>query len=149
MSASANSTVLARVPWFKGASILAWGIGALFTSLFIAQLVPGITALSTYIIAGALQILLTFAERPLWRLIMRRDNGRLVSVAIAATIVDALFNAAGIYPYIPRIAQTDVGRMLISAFHLAPDIGPTIAFLLAGAIGTFAASLSEALWETQ
>lgn len=136
------------LPWSKIASIAAW-IGGVFTTyLFFHAAMPELPNLAALVGAGVIQWTLTLAERPLWRALLKRSDGRMAGVAIVITLIDAMLNAAGIYPFTSRLAQTDLGRMLAEVFHVQAAVSAEPSFLVAFLIGLLVASLPEALWES-
>ncbi len=144
---AATGTTASRFNSDKLAAYLSWLASAVFTAMFFRQ-----TGLAIYIaipIAFVVQFLFTKAERPLWRLILRRPNGSGPILGILITILDAGFNAAGIYKYIPNIASTDFGQMLIVGFGLNPEIGLGSSILAAFVIGAVSAGLYEYLTERE
>ncbi len=136
------------ISWSKFASAAAW-IGGVFTTyLFFHAAMP---ELSPFIAVGAaalVQWTLTLAERPLWRFLLKRSGGKMAGVAVVITLVDTLLNAAGVYPFTSRLAQTDLGRMLAEVFNVQAAISAQPSFLVALLIGLLIASLPEALWES-
>jgi hypothetical protein len=135
------------IDWNKVAAIVAWAGGAFTTYLFFARAMPSVGWLVSGVLAGCTQWLLTIAERPLWRVLLRRKGGRFVLLGIVVTLVDGLLNAGGLYPYMSRLEQTDVGKMVSDVLHVQQAMTPTSAFLLALAIGLVIAGLPEYLWE--
>lgn len=133
--------------WSKVASIVAW-IGGVFTTwLFVAASAPTLPWYVGILAAGLMQWVLTIAERPLWRVLLRRRGGRFVILGIVVTFVDGVFNAAGIYPHVGRLTQTGVGKMLAEVLSVNQTMTPRDSFLLALAIGLVVAGLPEYLWE--
>ena len=134
--------------WSKIAAIAAW-IGGVFTTyLFFHAAMPELPNLVTLAAATVVQWTLTLAERPLWRFLLKRSGGRMAGVAIVITLIDALLNAAGVYPFTSRLAQTDLGRMLAEVFGVQAAMSAQPSFLVAFLIGLLVASLPEALWES-
>jgi hypothetical protein len=138
-----------RLSWNRIASIIAWLIGVLFTYLVLAAAAPDLGWLWVLIIALGGQLLLTIAEKPLWKWILRRKGGKLVVFGVGVTLIDGGINAGGIYPYVPRLADTSIGKMLIEVFELSPKISTPAAALLALAFGLLIAGLAEYLWELE
>lgn len=136
-----------RLDTYRIAAVIAWLLGCFTTYLFIARAAPDVSWLVSAAIAAAAQWLLTIAERPLWRFLLRRRGGRLVALGVVVTLLDGLLNAGGIYPYMGRLAQTDVGVMLSELLRVEQAMSSTSAFLLAFAIGLVVAGLPEYLWE--
>jgi hypothetical protein len=134
--------------WTKIAAVVAWLGGVFTTYLFLHVAMPELSIVAAVVIAGALQWTLTLAERPLWRALLKRSGGRMAGVAVVVTILDALLNAAGVYPFMSRLAQTGLGQMLSEVFGVQPTMGTRAAFLVAFLLGLLAASLPEALWES-
>ena len=133
--------------WSKIAAIAAW-IGGVFTTwLFIATAAPDMPWYIGLLAAGFIQWMLTIAEKPLWRVMLRRKGGKFVILGIIMTCIDGVLNAAGIYPYVGRLAQTNVGTMLSEVLGVSQTMGTRSAFLLAFAIGLVIAGLPEYLWE--
>ena len=136
------------IAYHRIAAIVAWVLGTFTTYLFFARAMPEAGWFVNALLAGGVQWLLTMAERPLWRFLLRRKNGRFVVLGAIVTFVDGLFNAGGLYPYMGRLAQTDVGAMVAQVLHIRQAMDPMSAFLLALAIGIVLASLPEYLWES-
>jgi hypothetical protein len=145
--ASAPSTQRA-IQWNKITAGVAWLGGVFTTYLFFHVAMPELPIAIAAIAAALVQWVLTRAERPLWRYLLKRNGGKFASVAVVVTLIDALLNAAGIYPFTNRLAQTDLGRMLAEVFAVQPTMGTRAAFLTAFVIGLLVASLPEALWES-
>jgi hypothetical protein len=140
-------TTHGRFSYNRIAAVMAWLIGLFFTYLFLSRLMPAAGMVVALVIAAVIQILLTLVERPLWRLLSRRKGGRFMFIAIIATFCDAAVNAGGMYPYVPRISNTDVGKMLIEVFQLNPTMSASAAMGIAFFLGLLAAGAPEALWE--
>ena len=137
-----------EVPWNRIAATAAWLGGVVTTYLFFQAAMPELHMLIALALAGMLQWILTLAERPLWRALLKRGGGKFASVALVVTLFDALLNAAGIYPFTSRLAQTDLGRMLSEVFGVQASVGSQPAFMIAFLAGLLVASLPEALWES-
>lgn len=134
--------------WSKIAATTAW-IGGVFTTyLFFHAAMPELPNIAALVAAGVIQWTLTLAERPLWRALLKRSGGKMAGVAIVITLIDAMLNAAGVYPFTSRLAQTDLGRMLAEVFHVQAAMSAEPSFLVAFLIGLLVASLPEALWES-
>jgi hypothetical protein len=138
-----------HIAWNRIASVISWLIGVLFTYLLLASAAPNLGLLIALGIALASQLLLTLAERPLWRWTLRRKGGKLVLFGLDVTGVDGLINAGGIYPYVPQLAKTGPGQMLIEVLSLSPNVSRPAAAIIAFAIGLLVAGLSEYLWEME
>lgn len=134
--------------WNKIAAIAAWLGGVFTTFLFLHSAMPELPLLIAVGAAGLIQWTLTLAERPLWRFLLKRSGGRMAGVAIVVTLIDASLNAAGIYPFTSRLAQTDLGKMLAEVFAVQAAMTAQPSFLVAFLIGLLVASLPEALWES-
>jgi len=80
-------------------------------------------------------MLLTIAERPLWRWALRRKGGKLVLFAVGVTLADGLINAGGVYPFVPQLAQTGLGQMLIEVFGLSPSVSAPAAAVMRSRLG--------------
>jgi len=129
------------------AAIGAWLIGVFTTWLFANKAMGGNAWFLALMLALAAQSLLTLAERPLFRLIWGR-GGRFTLLAVLSVVIDALLNAAGIYPYIGRMADTDLGAMLVEVFNVKPAVDPISAFVIALVLGIVLAGMPEGLWES-
>jgi hypothetical protein len=138
-----------HIAWNRVASAISWLIGVLFTYLLLAAVVPTLGWFWAVLIAAGAQLLLTLAERPLWRWALRRKGGKLVLFAVGVTLVDGGINAGGIYPFVPQLAKTGLGKMLIEVFALSPAVSAPAAGVIALAIGILVAGLSEYLWEME
>lgn len=136
------------LPWSRIASIAAWLGGVFTTYLFFHAAMPELPSIFALAAAGLVQWTLTLAERPLWRFLLKRSGGKMAGVAVVITLIDTLLNAAGIYPFTSRLAQTDLGRMLADVFHVQAAMSAEPSFLIAFLIGLLVASLPEALWES-
>lgn len=149
MTTTTQAPVTRRaVQWSKIAAIAAWFGGVFTTYLFLHTAMPELPMFVAGIAAALMQWTLTLAERPLWRALLKRGGGKMAGVAVVMTIIDALLNAAGIYPFTSRLAQTGLGLMLSEVFAVQPTMGTRAAFLVAFLIGLLVASLPEALWES-
>ena len=130
------------------AAFIAWLVSVWFTALFLSN-----AGELGYILAGSLafvmQAVLTIAERPLWRWILRRDGGKLVLAGLVITLLDGTINAAGMYPLVPRFGTSGIGFMLVDAFNLNPRIDKLTAISIAMFFGTLVAGLAEYLWELE
>src|SRR6266487_4654793 len=81
-----------QISWNKAAAVVAWLIGTFTTWLFFAKAAPEIFWILTLFAAGLVQWVLTLAERPLWRFLLRRTGGRFVLLALIVTLGDGLLN---------------------------------------------------------
>lgn len=133
--------------WNKVASVAAWLGGVFTTYLFFHVAMPELPWYIAIIAAIIVQWTLTLAERPLWRYLLKR-GGKLSGIGVIVTLLDALLNAAGVYPFTNRLAQTDLGRMLAEVFGVQATMTAQPSFLVAFLIGLLVASLPEALWES-
>lgn len=136
------------IQWNRVAAGVAWLGGVATTYLFVHKAAPDLFWLPGIIVAATVQALLTLGERPLWRRLLGRKGGKAASLALIITFVDALVNAAGIYPYVGRLAQTDLGTMLAEVLNVQPQMGPLAAFSVALFLGLIVAALPEFLWES-
>ncbi len=127
------------------AAYVAWLLSVFFTFLCVIQLAPAMSILLALLIAFVGQFLFTVAERPLWRWILKRDSGKWGIVAAIVTLIDGAINAGGIYTYIPRIANTGLGKMFIHAFSLSPNVNAFAQLSISLFIGTLTAGLYEYL----
>ena len=137
----------AHIQWSRFASIVAWFLGTFTTYLFFVRAMPAVGVMVNIALAATTQWLLTIAERPLWRFLLRRKGGRFVALGLVVTLFDGLLNAGGLYPYMTSLAKTDVGKMIAEVLKVEQAMTPTSAFLLALAIGVIVAGLPEYLWE--
>ena len=135
------------IPWSKIAAIIAWLCGVFTTYLFIATSAMDVPWHVSMIAAFVIQWVLTIAEKPLWKVMLRRKGGKFVILGVVVTCIDGVFNAAGIFPYVGRLAQTNVGTMLAQVLNVSQAMEPRSAFFLAFAIGLVIAALPEYLWE--
>jgi hypothetical protein len=138
-----------HIAWNRVASVISWLIGVLFTYLLLRDVAPALGLLLALTIAGGSQLLLTLAERPLWRWALRRKGGKPVLFAVGVTMVDGGINAGGIYPFVPELSKSGLGKMLIEIFGLSPAVSAPAAGVIALAIGLLVAGLSEYLWEME
>lgn len=136
------------IVWNRVASAIAWLLGTFTTYLFFARAMPEVGVLVNVVIAALGQWLLTIAERPLWRFLLRRKGGRFVALGLVVTLFDGLLNAGGLYPYMTKFAATDVGKMIAEVLKVEQAMTPTSAFLLAFLLGVIVAGLPEYLWES-
>lgn len=135
------------IAWSKIAAILAWLGGVFTTWLFIATSAASLPWYIGVLAAALIQWILTIAEKPLWKVMLRRKGGKFVILGVLVTCVDGIFNAAGIYPYIGQFAYTNVGTMLSEVLNVSQAMTPRSSFILAFAIGLVIAALPEYLWE--
>lgn len=132
----------------RAAGAATWLIGAYLTYLFLRTFQGDpLGLLGASVVALLAQLLLTLAERPLWRFLLRRKGGRFVLASVAMTFVDAALNAAGLYPYMGKLSGTNVVTMFAEVFELSPAIDKRAALLLAGFLGLIVAGLAEFFWE--
>lgn len=104
------------------AGIVVWLIGSYTTALFIKQV--GIQEPLCYGLGLAIQWLMTRAEMPIWR------GTSAPVLGIVVTVVDVLFNAAGMWPYIyTQLGNTDLWKMLTDVTRSTGE--PTIMVRLA------------------
>ncbi len=136
------------IAWNKVAAFLAWFGGVFTTWLFFQAAIAELPWFIALTAAGLIQWMLTLAEKPLWRYLLKRGGGKLSGVALIVTLLDASLNAAGIYPFTSRLAQTGVGQMFAEVFNVQAAVSAQPSFLLAFLIGLLLASLPEALWES-
>lgn len=134
------------IAWNKIAAIIAWLVSAFFTYAFLRQLMPSLFWVTALMMSLTGQFLLTLAERPIWHWAFRR-GGKILLAGIIATAFDGALNAGGIYPFIPRLANTSLGAMFINAFEMSANVGSFVHLLIALILGTFSAGLAEYLWE--
>jgi hypothetical protein len=120
-----------RLSWNRIASVVAWLVGVLFTYLLLSAVAPSLGWLLALVIAGGSQLLLTLAERPLWRWALRRKGGKLVLFGLVITLIDGGINAGGIYPLVPHLSDSGLGKMLIEIFGLSPAISAPAASQIA------------------
>lgn len=144
---SVDPQPIPTVRYNRIAAVGAWLVGVFFTYLALSLIAPDAPVLVRIGIAIGGQALLTLAQRPLWRWALRRKHGRFVALAAAATLLDGLINAGGMYSYMPRLAKTDTGRMLIEVFGLSPNVSNQAAAGLALAFGILLGGLPEYLYE--
>ena len=148
MSVRSESLTPQKVNYNRVAGAGAWAVGAFLTYLFLRTFKDDplglFGAISVALIA---QWLLTLAERPLWRWVLRRKDGRFIFASVAVTCIDGLLNAAGLYPYIGALTGSNVVTMIADVARVDPTIGKPAAFVLAGAIGLLVAALAEFYWE--
>lgn len=135
------------IPWSKIAAAIAWLCGVFTTYLFIVTSAIDVPWHVSLIAAFVIQWVLTIAEKPLWKVLLRRKGGKFVILGVVVTCIDGVFNAAGIFPYVGRMAQTNVGAMLSEVLNVSQVMGPRATFILAFAIGLVIAALPEYLWE--
>jgi len=144
-----TAPAVSALRWNRIASVAAWLIGVLFTYMLLRSVAPSLSWLTALGMAAGGQFLLTWAEKPLWKWALRRKGGKFVTFGVGVTIIDAAINAGGIYPYVPRLSQTDLGKMLIEVFSLNATISQPVALAIALAIGLLVAGLAEYLWEME
>ncbi len=147
MTVREQPIVPARFNYNRAAAIIAWLGGAFLTYLFFAVTIPGLHWLVAFSFAALTQAVLTLAERPLWQRLARKSSRRLVPLAVIVTVIDAMLNAAGVYPYMGQMAKTGVGVMLADAFQVEPVLSTRTAIALAFALGLILAGIPEMLWE--
>lgn len=132
----------------RAAGAATWVIGAYLTYLFLRTFQGDPLGLLGALVAAVIaQAILTLAERPLWRFLLRRKGGRLVLASVAVTFIDGALNAAGLYPYMGKLSGTNVITMLAEVFEISPTIDKRAALLLAGFLGLIVAGLAEFFWE--
>lgn len=137
-----------RFSYNRLAGAVAWLIGAYLTYLFLRTFAGDPLGLGgAIVVAIVAQALLTMAERPLWRWLLRRRGGRFVLASLAVTLIDGALNAAGLYPYIGKLSGTNVVTMFSDALSIDPTIGKPTTLLLAGVLGLIVAALAEFYWE--
>lgn len=118
-------------------AVVAWLVGAATTYLGIQGMsgAPWTIALA---FATVTQLLLTWAERAMWR-------GKPSGVAALALLMDVALNAGGVYPYVRRAGDTPVGLMLSDVFG-GSQVGPWPAIIVACVVGFLIAAAPEELW---
>jgi predicted membrane-bound spermidine synthase len=136
------------ISWNKAGAVVAWAGGVVTTYLFFHAAMPELPLLVAILGATVVQGLLTLAERPLWRWLLKRSGGKFAGIAVIVTLIDTLFNAAGIYPFTSRLAQTQLGVMLAEVFNVQAAMSAQPSFFIAFLIGLLVALLPEALWES-
>lgn len=120
--------VLAVVGWLVGAAATYLGVQGMSGA-------PWTIALTFAIVT---QLLLTWAERAMWR-------GKPSGVAALALLLDVALNAGGVYPYIRRAGETPVGVMLADVFG-GSQVGPWPAIIVSVVVGFLIAAAPEELW---
>lgn len=145
---SVRSEALHKVNYNRLAGAGAWLIGVFLTYLFLRTFKGDpLGLLGALVIAFIAQGLLTLAERPLWRWIFRRKDGRFIGASVVVTGIDGLLNAAGLYPYIGALTGSNVVAMIADVTRIDPTIEKPAAFVIAGAVGLLVAALAEFYWE--
>lgn len=137
-----------RFSYNRIAGAATWVIGCFLTYLFLRTFEGDPLGIGGAI-GGAIvaQLLLTLAERPLWRWVFRRRGGKLVLVGFVITLVDGALNAAGLYPFLGALSDTNVVAMFADAFSIDPTVGKSTSLLLAIVLGLTVAGLAEYFWE--
>lgn len=137
-----------RLSYNRLAGVIAWLIGVYLTYLFLRTFNGDpLGLIGAGIVALISQALLTLAERPLWRWLLRRKGGRFVLASVAVTVIDGLLNAAGLYPYIGALTGSNVVTMITDVANLDPTIGKSAALAIAFVLGLLVAALAEFYWE--
>lgn len=133
---------IANLPSNKVTAIVIWLVGAWLTAQTLAQL--NVPEPLNIVFGLAIQWALTRAESPLWR------GKGTPKMAVGATIVDVAVNAAGTWPYLKNLNQTDFWAMVRDILS-APEAQPTMATLivLAVSVGAFTACAAEYFWNLE
>lgn len=148
MTVRSESLTPHKVNYNRIAGAGAWLIGVFLTYLFLRTFKGDpLGLIGAGIVALIAQGLLTLAERPLWRWILKRKDGRFIVASVVVTGIDGLLNAAGLYPYIGALTGSNVVSMIADVASIDPTIGKPAAFLIAGAVGLLVAALAEFYWE--
>jgi hypothetical protein len=137
-----------RLSYNRLAGAAAWLIGAYLTYLFLRTFKGDpLGMIGAGGVALIAQGLLTLAERPLWRWLLRRKGGKFVLASLGVTLIDGLLNAAGLYPYIGALGGSNVVSMVTDVAQLDPTIGKSASAIIAFALGLLIAALAEFYWE--
>lgn len=138
MNTTMNKLNTAKLSTNKATSVIIWLIGAWLTAQTLHQL--NIPYPVNIIVGLAIQFALTRAESPIWR------GKGFPKMGIAATVVDVAVNAAGAWPYIKLLGNTDFWKMLQDLMQSPAD--PTLATLvvLVIGVGAFTACAAEYFW---
>lgn len=148
MSVRSEPLTTQKVNYNRVAGAGAWAIGVFLTYLFLRTFKGDpLGLIGAGVVAFIAQWLLTLAERPLWRWILRRKDGRFILASVVVTGIDGLLNAAGLYPYIGALTGSNLVAMIADVARVDPTIGKPAAFVLAGVIGLLVAALAEFYWE--
>lgn len=91
------------------AAIIVWFVGVWTTGMALQEM--GIPADEVFLKAGALQLILTIGQRPLWR------HSRFAFVGIVFVGVDVFFNFGGIWPFAQNIDKTTAWAAFVAAFY--------------------------------
>lgn len=142
------STAQRRLSYNRLAGAAAWLIGVYLTYLFLRTFKGDpLGLIGASAVAFIAQGLLTLAERPLWRWLLRRKGGRFVLASLGVTLIDGLLNAAGLHPYIGALSGSNVVTMVTDVAQLDPTIGKSASALIAFVLGLLIAALAEFYWE--
>jgi hypothetical protein len=137
----------------KVAAIIVWLTSTYATSILIEELRGNANATggvldtvvlglwgSSFLSALALQTVLTVAESPIWQ------GKKPGLVASAALVIDALVNAAAVWPFMQRFGSTSIYRFLSSSVGSNGEYDHMTAIILTVFVGIILAASPEKLW---
>src|SRR5258706_5745382 len=96
------------------------------TLAFVGVLLPEMQPILVFLIAGALEGVLSLMKNAIFR--SRRNSG---AVGLSAFIFDGLLNAGGLFPLMQRIGATPTGKMFTTRLSLQAGANDTAAVVLA------------------
>jgi len=140
-SRSLGVPALTREKVNRGGAIIVWLVGAAATASFMSQL--GVPDPLHILVGFSLQFLLTKVEAPLWQGTQRAAR------CFVALVIDVIFNAAGMWPYLKNLGDTQVWKMLSEWTNTtdAPNIVVLIIVVLS--LSTLVAAGAEWLWDQE
>jgi hypothetical protein len=127
-------------PYKIGAAI-AQTLSFLTTLAFVRVLLKDMQPLSVFVIAVALEGVLSLMKNALFR--SRRNSG---AVGVAAFFFDGVLNAGGLFPLMQRINDTPTGKMFTAWLDLQAGANDTAAVVLALIFGGLLSAAPWFLW---
>jgi hypothetical protein len=127
-----KTKVLGGVAWFGGV----WT-----TALFLASFAD-LESLTLLGVAMVVQLMFTAMELSFWK-------GDRSSITVAVLIADTAINAAGLWPMLQRIDQSNLWWFLIDVTGLSPVMSPVVGGGIACAIGFLLAAAPEFIWRSE
>lgn len=126
---------------YKIAALVVWGFAVVTTQLFLAPILQqrGLDGAAIWLSAIGLQLVLTIVESEFWR-------GERSQVSTSAVLVDALINAAGLYPFVGSLGATNVWQMISEVTGASPDVNTIAAGVISLFLGYILAATPERVW---
>jgi hypothetical protein len=125
----------------KIAGGVVWLGGVVTTAMFLSSFVR-LDGLLLLAVAAGVQATLTAIELSFWR-------GDRNGITVGVMVFDSAINAAGLWPMVRNIDQSNLWWFLVDVTGLAPTMSPAIAGILALIVGFVLAAAPELIWKLE